>query len=56
MHAHHAVVEGVPALHTGRAVQEAKAVLWPAGAWAAPQEPGVKPGVHGAETLQLPGL
>lgn len=56
MHAHQAVVEGVPALHTGRAVQEAEAVVWPAGARAAPQKPGVQPGVHSAETLQLPGL
>lgn len=52
----HAVVEGLPALHAGRPVQEAEAVAWAAGAGAAPQEPRSEPRVRAAQTLQLAGL
>lgn len=31
-------------------------MAWVAGAWTAPQQPGLEPGVHGAQALQLPGL
>lgn len=55
-HPHQAVVQGIPTLRARRAVQEAEAVAWVAGAGAAPQQPGLEPGVHGAQALQLPGL
>lgn len=55
-HPHQAVVQGIPTLRARRAVQEAEAVAWVAGAGAAPQQPGLEPGVHDAQALQLPGL
>lgn len=55
-HPHQAVVEGVPAVHTWRAVQEAEAVAGVTGARAAPQQPSPELGVHGTEAFQLPGL